>query len=147
MELYISNKAFKRVPKKYAQLQNITHHLEDEFTYNLTTAERNNLRWALFHQQVQQSFLNRFLHDHPLEAEQIGGAKAIGVTKVTTNDGQQYFVLQFSNGAAVRCPGHLFALSPVQQRHNYASSLNNRKIPPPVPSSSNSLLTLPIEIS
>jgi hypothetical protein len=129
MKHFHNERYIKLIPGKYRELANISDYLEDEHERRLNPVERKNLVDALFQQRTEVSFLQQFRKKQPLEAEQIENAKPIGVTKVTTNDRQQYFVLQFSNGAAVRCPGSLYNIAPEKHQMNFASSLQPTKQP------------------
>lgn len=128
MKHYHNNYYIKLIPGKFKELPNISDYLENEHQKRLLPLERKNLVEALFQQRVEISFLQQFRRDKTLEAEQIGNAKPVKVTRVITNDGQQYFVLQFINGAAVRCPGTLYNVAPEKSEIKYASGLNNSKI-------------------
>jgi hypothetical protein len=131
MKYYHNNYHIKHIPGKYRELANLSHYLEDEHNKRLLPVERINLEQALFEQRVEKIFLQQFRKYQALEAEQIAGAKPIAVTKVTSNDRQQYFVLQFSNGAAVRCSCLLYNIAPQKHQMNFASALRPVKVPKP----------------
>nr|WP_321357209.1 hypothetical protein [uncultured Draconibacterium sp.] len=131
MKHYHNGHYIKLIPARFSELANIGDYLEDEHGKRLLPVERKNLVYALFCQRVEIVFLQQFRKHNPLESEQIGTARPTRVTKVVTNDGQEYFVLRFNNGAAIRCPGTLYAISPVKNKLKYATGLNTCKIPPP----------------
>lgn len=131
MKLYHKGYYIKYLPVKFRELANVCDYLECEQEKRLTPTERRNLEEALFCQRVELTFLSQFRRVYPLEAEQIGDTMPVQVTRIITNDGQQYFVLLFSNGVSVRCPGSLYVIAPVRTSEKYATGLAVGKIPPP----------------
>lgn len=131
MKLYINNiHHIKTIPSKFVSVKNILDYLEDEHHKRLLKIERKNLELVLFEQYVEK-FLEDLRKEHPLVAEQIAVAKPIIVYQVTTNDGQRYYVLKFSNNRSVRCNEKLFRIAPLTGKLKYANSLAEKKILPP----------------
>lgn len=132
MILYIANKPFKRVPKKYVrEIPDVLNYLEDEFCYNLTPSERTALESELFFRRTEDRFLRELKKCEPLVAEQIGESKPMAGYEVFTNDGQKYYTIKLSNNKTIRCPREIYRLAPLKQKVKYATALLNNKIPGP----------------
>ena len=131
MKLIHNNQYLKILPKKFLDIKNIVDFLEDESVKRLTPIERNNLKKALFQQRVSQTLLSYLSQHEPLILEQVGEAKPMIAYKVSTNDGQLYYVLKFDNNVTVRCSEIIYRMSPNRGKLKYASCLATNKVPPP----------------
>lgn len=131
MKLYHNNHYVKLIPDQFQELENITDFLEDEFEKRLSKRERKNIKSAILQQRVSKVLLPALAANDPLVLEQIKGAIPVKTYKVTTNDHQVYFVVEFNNRVKVRCSEAIFRISPVRGRLKYASCLTTNRIPPP----------------
>ena len=131
MKLIHNNQYVKLIPEKFDEIENITDFIENEFEKRLSKTERENLTAALFQQRVKRLLIHRIKQKEPLVYEQIQHARPIKTFKVTTNDHQVYYVVEFDNKVKVRCSEFLHRVSPVRGRLKYAACLATTKIPPP----------------
>ena len=131
MKLIHNNHYVKLIPEKFQEIENVTDYLENEFEKRLTKSERESLTAALFEQRVKRLLIRRIKQNEPLVYEQIQHAKPVATYKVSTNDHQVYYVVEFDNKTKVRCSEFLHRVSPVRGRLKYASCLATTKIPPP----------------
>lgn len=131
MKLYHNKYYIKLIPGKYFELKNIADYLEDEHQKRLSKQEIKNITAALFQQRVMQVLISELKKTDPLVFEQIQGTQLVAAYKVTTNDNQIYFVVEFDNRCKVRCSEAIYKSSPIRGRLNYASCLSTNRIPPP----------------
>jgi len=131
MKLYHNKYYVKLIPDHFQELENITDYLEDEHEKRLTKRERKNIKIAILQQRVSKVLLPALKVTHPLVLEQIKGALPVKTYKVTTNDDQVYYVVEFDNRVKVRCSEAIFRISPLRGRLKYAACLSTNRIPPP----------------
>ena len=131
MKLYHSKYYIKLIPDKFKELENITDYLEDEHKKRLSVQECKSIKTALLQQRVSRVLMPALQQNEPLIFEQIADAKPVGTYKVTTNDNQVYYVVEFDNRCKVRCSEAIYRISPVRGRLSYASCLTTNRIPPP----------------
>jgi hypothetical protein len=131
MKLYHNNYYIKLIPDQFLELENITDYLEDEFEKRLSKRERKNIKSAILQQRVSKVLLPALAANDPLVLEQIKGALPIKTYKVTTNDHQVYYVVEFDNRCKVRGSEAVYRISPVCGQLKYAACLSTNRIPPP----------------
>ncbi len=131
MKLLHNNHYIKLIPEKFGELENVADFIEEEHKKRLTQKERSSLTSALFEQRVTRFLVNGIEKNEPLVFEQIQQAKPVKTYKVTTNDHQVYYLVEFDNKVKVRCSEFLHRISPEQGKLKYASCLSSTKIPPP----------------
>lgn len=131
MKLYHKKYYIKLIPDKFQELENITDYLEEEDKKRLTTREYQNIKAAILRQRVSKVLLPVLKTSDPLVLEQIKDALPVKTYKVTTNDEQVYYVVEFDNRVKVRCSEAIFRISPVRGRLKYAACLSTNRIPPP----------------
>lgn len=131
MKLYHNKYYIKLIPDEFQELENITDYLEDEDEKRLTKRERENIKVAIMQQRVSKVLMPALKANDPLVLEQIQDAVPVKTYKVTTNDHQVYYVVEFDNRVKVRCSEAIFRISPIRGRLKYAACLSTNRIPPP----------------
>jgi hypothetical protein len=131
MKLYHNKYYVKLIPDHFQELENITDYLDDEHEKRLSKRESKNIKVAILQQRVSKVLLPALAANDPLVLEQIKDALPVKTYKVTTNDHQVYFVVEFDNRVKVRCSEAVYRISPVCGQLKYASCLTTNRIPPP----------------
>ena len=131
MKLYHNNYYIKLIPDQFIELENITDYLEDEHEKRLSKRERKSIKSAILQQRVSKVLIPELKANDPLVLEQIQDAQPVKTYKVTTNDHQVYYVVEFDNRVKVRCSEAIYRISPVRGQLSYAACLNTNRIPPP----------------
>ena len=131
MKLYHNNHYVKLIPDQFQELENIIDYLEDEHEKRLSKRERKNIKIAILQQRVSKVLIPALAANDPLVLEQIQDAVPIKTYKVSTNDNQVYFVVEFDNRVKVRCSESIYKISPLRGQLSYAACLTTNRIPPP----------------